>query len=335
MSAESKIKERIKNAGIALLAMQRHSWEQGLAMQAFLETEDMDTVVRLAVEAVYRAMPDGRAATIGVTDAVTDPCSVGEALLAACDMTQSAFLIDGEKKLRKWALEDSPCNREGTRYHLNTGHEFWADSMYMLPPYLAAMGKCYEAWVQFAGYWNALYDIKAGLIVHKWDDDLREWSDPLHWGIGNGWCLMAIARLIGIMAKDKDNHEIIVKLSERGRMLLERVLSFRDDNGRLHDILDDKDSFEETGISQMCAYTIYRGISDGWLIRHAGDRERLMDAADSLRIQAEDKQDEFGFIHDVCGAPYFDRPGMAPEQQAIFMMMEHWYMKVKEDENVQ
>ena len=70
---------KMENAARALLCMQRHSWEQGMAMQAFLEWGKMDVVTALAHEAVYRRMEDGRAATIGFMDAVTDPCSVGEA----------------------------------------------------------------------------------------------------------------------------------------------------------------------------------------------------------------------------------------------------------------
>ena len=34
---------RVKKAAKALMAMQRHSWEQGVAMQAFLEMGDMET----------------------------------------------------------------------------------------------------------------------------------------------------------------------------------------------------------------------------------------------------------------------------------------------------
>ena len=51
----------------ALLCMQRHSWEQGVAMQAMLETGDLPAVILMAHEAVNRQTADGRAATIGVS----------------------------------------------------------------------------------------------------------------------------------------------------------------------------------------------------------------------------------------------------------------------------
>ena len=46
----------------ALLATQRHNWEHGTAMQAFLEAGRMDVVIPMAREAVYRQLPDGRPA---------------------------------------------------------------------------------------------------------------------------------------------------------------------------------------------------------------------------------------------------------------------------------
>ena len=52
---------RVEKAARALLAMQRHSWEQGVAMQAFLEMGDMETVTAMAFESINRSLEDGRA----------------------------------------------------------------------------------------------------------------------------------------------------------------------------------------------------------------------------------------------------------------------------------
>lgn len=68
---------RVKKAAQALLSMQRHSWEQGVAMQAFLEIGDMETVTAMAFESINRSIEDGRAAVIGATDGVADHLSVG------------------------------------------------------------------------------------------------------------------------------------------------------------------------------------------------------------------------------------------------------------------
>jgi hypothetical protein len=49
---------------------------------------------------------------------------------------------------------------------------------------------------------------------------------------------------------------------------------------------------------------------------------RLIPAAEHIRSAAVACVDRFGFVQNVCGAPTFDRPGMAPEGQAFFILME-------------
>lgn len=191
--------EKTERAKRALLAMQRHSWEQGLAMQAFYEQGDMETVTFLACEAVYRSTEDGRAATIGVFDAVTDPCSVGEVLLAVCERTKDEALIKGKDALLTWALERAPRNEDGVLYHLDTCKQFWVDSMYMLPPFLAAAGYYEEALQNFYGYYEALYDKEQGLMSHMWDDEKKTFIRKAHWGTGNGWALAAMVRMQALL----------------------------------------------------------------------------------------------------------------------------------------
>ena len=320
---KKETEERIRLAAGALLSMQRHSWEQGTAMQAFYECGQMETVVQMAHEAVYRCEPDGRTAVIDHDHAITDPCSVGEALLAAIRLTQDPLLIAGEKALRNWAMNLAPKNAEGIRYHILGGTEFWVDSMYMLPPYLAAAGECEEAWKLYLGYWEALYDEAAGLMVHMWDDAKKVWSDPSHWGIGNGWCLMAIARLIRLFRADaaftKAHPEAEARLAGDAEKLIRKILTCRDAEGNFHDMLDKPETFTEHGIASMTAYTLYSGMNDGWL------SQDWKEEADALRLYVEKMQDAYGFVREICGAPSFDKSGIAPEQQAAFMMMEYQY----------
>ena len=371
--------ELIRLAGMALLSMQRHSWEQGLALQAFYECGDLDMTTRLCIESVNRISADGRPATLGVSDGCVDPCSVGEPLLAvlkslnnienkenlpikdlkdnsvtdsAAAVTDSAaaatdsaaepaddvmndsmaepaddvmndsttdssevlFLKSGAERLLKWALQDAPRNDDGIVYHLTRGTEFWADSFYMLPPYLAAAGYTELSIRHVDAYWDALYDKQAGLLCHIWDDKKKVMTDPDHWGVGNGWVLMALVRMIGLL---DENESTVQRFQSRAAKLIEDILQHRDSEGHFHNILDDPASFEEAGIAAMLSYSIYRGCRQGWL------DEDLLETADDLRIYVESKMDAYGFIHDVCGAPTFTKSGIAPEQQAIFMMMEN------------
>lgn len=321
MEREDVRKEMLKKAALSLLAMQRHSWEQGTAMQAFLEMGEMDTVCAMAHEAVYRSLPDGRAATIGVTDAVTDPCSVGEALIAACRHRADPMLERGLKALLTWALSEAPRSDDGILYHLTTSRQFWVDSMYMLPPFLAAAGEFAEAYRQMNAYWNALYDRDSGLMSHMWDDENGTYIRRAHWGSGNGWALAGMARLHGLLPLKGYEKEKGI-LEDRTIRLLKAVLSLLRPDGLFHDVIDDSSTFVETNLSQMTAYTIYRGMAEGWL-----DPAAYIKEAKLLRMAAEGQMDEFGFIRGVCGAPAFDKPGISPEGQAFYLLMEHAYAK--------
>lgn len=318
-----KNRDNIKKAALALLAMQRHSWEQGVAMQAFLERGDMDIVIAMAKEAVYRSLPDGRAATIGVTDAVTDPCATGEALLAACRLTKDPFLENGKDKLLNWALNLAPRNSEGILYHLVTGKQFWVDSMYMLPPFLAAAGHYKEALTNFYGYWDALYDRDKHLMCHIWDDEEKRYIRAAHWGTGNGWALSAMSRMLKLLPGDEYRADR-ERIRSMAVDLLDHVLFYLREDGLFHDVIDDESSFIETNTAQMTAYTIYEGICQGWLpASYAQKAHKMREVANLL-------QDSYGFIHGVCGAPGFDRPGLSPEGQAFYLLMENAYDKYME-----
>jgi hypothetical protein len=81
-------------------------------------------------------------------------------------------------------------------------------------------------------------------------------------------------------------------------------------------MVDQPESFVETNLAQMLAFSIYTGVVGGWL--PAG----YVPPADRMRAAARAKVDKFGFVQGVCGAPRFDRPGVSAEGQAFFLMME-------------
>ena len=304
----------LRKTALALLSMQRHSWEQGMAMQAFLELGDMELVTTLALESVHRALPDGRVATIGVTDGNTDPCCAGEALEAAARNTGDPELKAGTEALRRWALEKAPRNAEGRLYHLTTGKQFWADSLYMLPPYLACIGEYDAALKHWNAYWNTLYDPASGLLAHIWDETEQRCTDPAHWGTGNGWALAGLARLIKLLPEAYHTEKL--QLIQKARQLLDQVLVYNRADGSFGNVIDDQTSFSEYNLTQMTAYTIYRGISDGWL------SQDYLPTAEQLRQAAHAHTDSYGFVQPVCGAPTFDKPGVSPEAQAFALLLE-------------
>jgi rhamnogalacturonyl hydrolase YesR len=299
---------------LALLATQRNSWEQGVTMQAFLEQGDRDTVIALAKEAAYRRVPDGRCAMIRPNEGVTDPCSAGEALLYAYKETGDRELGDACDALLEWALRLAPRNGDGIVYHVEDRREFWVDSIYMFPPYLAAAGRHDEAIKQIWGYAARLRDNRSGMFYHIWDDGAGAFVRKAFWGVGNGWAAAGVARVIdSLPERMSDERE---KLAELDRGLIGALLERVRPDGLFHDVVDDPETFVETNLSQMLAYSIYRGIRSGWL-PDSYEREAVR-----LRAAARSMVDKFGLVRGVCGAPSFDKPGVAAEGQSFHLLME-------------
>ena len=75
-------------------------------------------------------------------------------------------------------------------------------------------------------------------------------------------------------------------------------------------------SFVEVNLSQMLAYTIYRGLVAGLL------PDEYEKPALALKQAAAGKVDRFGLVQGVCGSPHFDRPGVAAEGQAFYLLLD-------------
>lgn len=303
--------EKVKQAA---LTMQRYSWEQGVLAQAFLEAGEARAAILMAKEAARRQIADGRCAQVGEACAVTDPCAIGEALIFACEQTADPALIQAKDHLLHWALETAPRNAQGIVYHLDNCEEVWVDSFYMLPPFLARAGYFDEALRQLDGYWNLLLDQEKNLLSHRWDDGAKQFIRKDVWGVGNGWAAAGMARVIALLPEDYAEHKAV--LAQRIVTLLEAALPLLRPDGLFHDVLDDPSAFPEINCGQMLAYTIYRGVKDGWLA------EEYLPSAERIRAAALRCVDEWGLVQPVCGAPHFDAPGAATEGQAFFILME-------------
>lgn len=306
---------REERAIMTMMATQRHNWEQGVCMQALLEAGKDDYVIAMSRECINRQLPDGRTAAIGNRHAVTDPCACGEALLYASRMTKDPCLEEGLEKLKKWVLTDAPRSASGVLYHVDHRPEFWVDSLYMLPPFLAAIGKFNEAVKQYLGYYDALYDPKAHLMRHIFNQTEQTFPDPNHWATGNGWTLAAIVRLSGLLPRDDTPTQRMLRLHFLD--LSSHMLQFLNEDASFCDVLDDSSTFHDYCSAMMTAYALYRASSLGWISRDMTDPAHVIRSA-VRKIFASNG----GWITPVCAAPSFDRPGYSPEAQAFYLLME-------------
>ena len=301
--------EKVKSA---LLAMQRYSWEQGVAAQAFLEAGDDDIIIQISYDAVNRQTDDGRLANMGYQNGVTDPVAVTPALLKACELTGDPYLKQGLAKSWQWVLKDAPRSAAGILYHMDNTRQFWVDSLYMLPPALLAGGYIDEAVRQADGYIEALWDGEKGLFRHIWNDEKQIFDAPGFWGVGNGWAIAGLSRLIAGLPQGHEARERYIAIVQK---TIKAALALKD--GQLfHNFLDQPDSFVEVNFAQMLCYTIAKGVKQGWLA------PGLLAEAEEIRQEIRRHVSPYGVVNDVCGAPHFDKLGIAPEGQAFFILME-------------
>ncbi len=314
MFSESASDEMIKKVALALLTMQRTSWEQGVASQAFLELGDTASAILLAREAVKRQTPDGRLACLHENEGVTDPAANGEAVWAAARLTGEVEFQHAAEAMLNYLLKIAPRASDGTLFHLTRAHEVWADSIYMAPPFLAVAGEPDEALRQIEGIRRRLWDPEKKLYHHIWDEDSRAFKRAAFWGGGNGWAAAGIARVIGALPASRSVEK--QALATHVKAIIDGCLAHQSPGGLFHDVLDQPDSFVETNLAQMLAYSIYRGIRGGWL------PASYQEQADRMRSAAHQKVDASGYVQGVCASPHFDRPGTSPEGQAFFLLME-------------
>lgn len=310
----------VEKAKRAMLCMQRASWEQGVASHAMIEQGEKDIVVLMGKEAVTRRKEDGRVAMLGTENAVTDPGSNGAAILYAYKVTGDSKLKDAADALYTYLKKRAPRTENGAISHVTPGKEIWSDAMFMTPPFLALMGDFEETIRQVDCYRGFLWNKEKKLFAHIWDDKKKVFKHEACWGGGNGWCAAGMAQIIDTLPKDKEEDR--KKLIGYTEELLDGCISFMRPDGLFHDVVDDTNTFVETNLSQMLAYSIYKGVKSGWL------KDSYLKAADKMRTGAHAKVDEYGVVQGACGSPLFDRSGTSTEAQAFLLMMEAAYSRL-------
>ena len=295
----------------AMLAMQRHSWEQGVASHAALDTGRADAALAMARDAVARATPEGMLGAMGDAGLVNGG-SLVEAALALAEVGDLGAAEAAERQ-RWWLLRFSPRADSGVLYHLAGLDEVWIDTVYMAVPALVATGDFAPADMQYRMHREQLLDTASGLWSNRRNVTTGQWSRQQPWGTGNGWVAAGLARALregreGVPAEmrsrwQRDVAELLDALEPHARA-----------DGRFHTILKDPDSFVDGTAGLLIAFAAFTGVADGYLDpRHA-------DAADRYLEGSLSRLDDHGIVREVCAPPDFDAPGFSVEGQAAAIM---------------
>ena len=308
----------------AMLAMQRHPWEQGTCAQALYEADLPEYWLPMAHEAAVRRSRDGRLAMLGGGAAVSDPASAGEVCLRAAEQTGDPLCRAGADGMLDYLLHRAPRTPEGIICHNEISHEpgftpfqLWIDGAYMVPPFLAVMGCLDEAARQLQGYADALLDPETGVFFHIYDAGGKRFVRRRRWATGNGWALMGIARVADAAAA-AGRADLRDTFNALGRRVLDAMLRCQLPDGRFHDILDDSASFVDGTSAMMVSAVIFRRVLGGTLPEAYAERAELAYRTVLARMDA------IGLIHEVAGCPDFAHEGTSAEAQAAFLMADAW-----------
>lgn len=313
--------DRIERVKIATLGMQRYDWEQGVVAQAFFEMGELDLAISMARGAILR-QEKGRFSVLKGNGPISDCASIGEVVLFAAKHTGDPIFQKGADEMLNVIKTTKHRTSDGIIYHTQEPQKgLWSDYTYMLPPFLVAAGEYQKAMTQIEGYRKYLYHEKDKLYSHMWDDEKKQFAREDFWGVGNGWSAAGMTRIIKMLPDSMMEEK--KRLIGYVRDVIDGCLKYMIPDGTFHDVVNKPDTFVEVNLSQMLAYSIFRGVAAGYL------DSSYIKPAELMRKAAIGRVDKLGYVHDVCGVPNFDRPYFAPEGQAFYLLMETAFADLK------
>jgi unsaturated rhamnogalacturonyl hydrolase len=144
----------------------------------------------------------------------------------------------------------------------------WLDDLYMSVPCLAQAGKLTgdsryfdDAAKQILQFSERMFVKERGLFMHGWVQGMQP-HPVFPWARANGWATMAMVELLEVLP---ENHPARARILEIYRTHAAALAAAQGHAGLWHQLLDRRESYEETSASAMFVYSIARGINRGWL----------------------------------------------------------------------
>ena len=301
--------------------MARQCWEQAILGEALLESKHTGKEFECVVKnMVVRQNVDGRLCDVENTPAIVDSAFCIPTVLWLGEKNKDAYYLEAARKNFEYLRDAAPRSAEGIIYHIKGIEEVWADGIGYLPYVFAVMGEPELGIQQLHLVLDKLHNPENGLYMQRVDLGTGKVING-EWSVGEGWILTGMVRLYSVLCrqyKEKFQEEK-AKLVNLFQTLLDRVLAFETEDHYFHDIMCDPATYKETESGIMVALAIYRGIQANMIDSSYAGR------ADALRIAAEKKVDEDGYVLDCAGSPTFTVPGASVEGQMHMVMLQQAY----------
>lgn len=233
------------------------------------------------------------------------------AFCAAVEEATLLYNLDSKKVcdfVADYIETKQPRNIDGSFCRQHQLHSFhnetmWLDDMYMSVPFLVRRYKITgdEKYLsdcinQFKQYKKWLYMEDKNLMSHVYD--LRHNMPTLvPWGRGNGWFIFSLTELLPYLPQESPDRKFLEEFFVK---LAKGYLAHQDEEGRWHQVIDDKDSYLETSCTAMFAAAFMRGFKTGLLGEEY--KKAAIKAVESIVQNCVDKE---GNLYGVCRGSEF------------------------------
>ncbi|ODN79264.1 hypothetical protein L202_03278 [Cryptococcus amylolentus CBS 6039] len=270
-----------------------HSWENGTKAQAILEAtypaysvfsssaplplpadlsdDDISELIDIAKTTMQQrpATNTSAAARGGSTllsdDAAGDPASLGITILLANASTSDAQVNgvgygEAAEAELNYLLYDVPRTSSGAISHRADQAQLWADSIYMVPPFLAYYAALHSNLTLLKTAYDQISLYRAAL-----QQDNKLWnhiaggsgtSDAKDWATGNAWAMAGMLRVWATFYWSGFKDELESQMSDLEDWIDEiftATTPYITTNGILKNYITDNSSFEDTSASALYA----------------------------------------------------------------------------------
>lgn len=178
----------------------------------------------------------------------------------------------------------------------------WVDDLYMSVPFLRRYYQLTrnteyldEACRQILIFEKYLFMRDVNTMSHIFSFEHNK-ATNIPWSRGNGWAVFSISELLEILPAGHQEYEKITGLYNR---LVSGFLKLQGEHGLWHQVLDRKDTYEESSCTAMFICAFARGIIKGYISQDLLDNtaEAAFKAWNGLAARTVDYQ---GNIYGVC-----------------------------------